>query len=109
MSSPGSTIGPADFAGMRNLLETLLKGLVDTDDAIVIHEMCMAYNVVYEVYVHEQQAGFIIGPGGGHANAIRTILNAASKRYKLKHTLHVQPVTAGELATQRVKVAKMHG
>lgn len=65
---------------MTELLELLVKALVEKPEAVVIEEFEEDDTLVYEVTVAEEDLGRVIGRGGRVANAIRTIAKAAAVR-----------------------------
>jgi predicted RNA-binding protein YlqC (UPF0109 family) len=69
---------------MKELVELLVKSLVDHPDEVVVQEVAGGRgSVSYEVRVSPQDTGKIIGKQGRIANAIRTVVKAAaSKAYQ---------------------------
>jgi predicted RNA-binding protein YlqC (UPF0109 family) len=65
---------------MTELLEFLVKALVEEPEAVVVEELEEEGNLVYEISVAEGDLGRVIGKGGRIANAIRTIAKAAAVR-----------------------------
>jgi len=65
---------------MTELLEFLVKALVEDPAAVVVEELEEEGDLVYEVTVAEGDLGRVIGKGGRIANAIRTIAKAAAVR-----------------------------
>ena len=65
---------------MKELLEFLVKALVEEPEAVVIEELEEEGDLVYEITVAEGDLGRVIGKGGRVANAIRTIAKAAAVR-----------------------------
>jgi predicted RNA-binding protein YlqC (UPF0109 family) len=65
---------------MTELIEFLVKALVEDPDAVVVEELEEDGDLVYEVTVAEGDLGRVIGKGGRVANAIRTIAKAAAVR-----------------------------
>ncbi|HEV7563206.1 MAG TPA: KH domain-containing protein [Solirubrobacterales bacterium] len=65
---------------MTELLEFLVKALVEEPEAVVIEELEEEGDLVYEITVAEADLGRVIGKGGRVANAIRTIAKAAAVR-----------------------------
>jgi predicted RNA-binding protein YlqC (UPF0109 family) len=65
---------------MTELLEFLVKALVEDPEAVVIEELEEDGDLVYEISVAEDDLGRVIGKGGRIANAIRTIAKAAAVR-----------------------------
>jgi len=65
---------------MTELLEFLVKALVEEPEAVVVEELEEDGDLVYEISVAEGDLGRVIGKGGRVANAIRTIAKAAAVR-----------------------------
>jgi predicted RNA-binding protein YlqC (UPF0109 family) len=65
---------------MTELLEFLVKALVEEPEAVVVEELEEGGDLVYEISVAEGDLGRVIGKGGRIANAIRTIAKAAAVR-----------------------------
>ena len=65
---------------MTELLEFLVRALVEDPGAVVVEELEEDGDLVYEISVAEGDLGRVIGKGGRIANAIRTIAKAAAVR-----------------------------
>ncbi|HEY1355585.1 MAG TPA: KH domain-containing protein [Solirubrobacterales bacterium] len=65
---------------MTELLEFLVRALVEDPGAVVVEEIEDEGDLVYEITVAEDDLGRVIGKGGRVANAIRTIAKAAAVR-----------------------------
>lgn len=65
---------------MTELLELLVKALVEDPSAVVVEELEEDGDLVYEITVAEDDLGRVIGKRGRVANAIRTIAKAAAVR-----------------------------
>jgi len=65
---------------MTELLEFLVRSLVEDPGAVVVEELEEEGDLVYEITVAEDDLGRVIGKGGRVANAIRTIAKAAAVR-----------------------------
>lgn len=65
---------------MTELLEFLVKALVEEPEKVVVEELEEEGDLVYEISVAEGDLGRVIGKGGRIANAIRTIAKAAAVR-----------------------------
>jgi predicted RNA-binding protein YlqC (UPF0109 family) len=65
---------------MTELIEFLVKALVEDPSAVVVEELEEDGDLIYEVTVAEEDLGRVIGKGGRVANAIRTIAKAAAVR-----------------------------
>lgn len=68
---------------MKDILEVVIKNLVDNQEEISIVENTNAKSICYEVKVAKSDMGKIIGKQGKMAKAIRTIVKAiATKEHK---------------------------
>lgn len=68
---------------MKDILEVLIKNLVDNPDKVSITEKSDAKSVSYEVKVAKDDMGKVIGKQGKMAKAIRSIMKAvAVKEHK---------------------------
>ena len=65
---------------MKNVLETIIKSLVESPAAIEIKEVENEKNIVFEVKVAEEDFGKIIGRQGKIAQSIRTVMRAVANR-----------------------------
>jgi uncharacterized protein len=65
---------------MTELLEFLVKALVEDPGAVVVEELEEDGDLIYEITVADGDLGRVIGKGGRIANAIRTIAKAAAVR-----------------------------
>jgi uncharacterized protein len=65
---------------VTELLEFLVKALVEDPAAVVVEELEEDGDLVYEITVADEDLGRVIGKGGRVANAIRTIAKAAAVR-----------------------------
>jgi hypothetical protein len=65
---------------MTELIEFLVRALVEDPEAVAVEELEEDGDLIYEVTVAEGDLGRVIGKGGRVANAIRTIAKAAAVR-----------------------------
>jgi uncharacterized protein len=65
---------------MTELLEFVVKALVEDPEAVEVEELEEDGDLVYEISVADGDLGRVIGKGGRVANAIRTIAKAAAVR-----------------------------
>jgi uncharacterized protein len=65
---------------VTELLEFLVRALVEDPEAVKVEELEEDGDLVYEISVAEDDLGRVIGKGGRIANAIRTIAKAAAVR-----------------------------
>ncbi len=71
---------------MKELLEIVAKGLVETPDAVevTVDEPNEEGVVVYHLHVGPDDMGRVIGKQGRIAKAIRTVMRAAAVRKDVK-------------------------
>ncbi len=74
---------------MRELVELMVRALVDSPDDVAINEVAGESIVVYEISVREDDLGKVIGKGGRIANAMRTIIKAAGTKLEKKATVEI--------------------
>jgi hypothetical protein len=65
---------------MKEFVEYLVKHLVDKPDDVTVTEVEKENVTIYELRVGEGDLGKVIGKGGQHARALRTLLNAATRK-----------------------------
>lgn len=73
---------------MKELLETIIKNLVDNPDEVVIEETTNAKSITcYQVKVAKDDMGKVIGKQGRMAKAIRSVIKAVSLHNHKKVTV----------------------
>jgi uncharacterized protein len=65
---------------VRELVEFLVRSLVEEPAAVQVEELEENGDVVLEVTVAERDLGRVIGRGGRIANALRTVARAAATK-----------------------------
>ena len=65
---------------MKEILQTIIKNLVDNSEAVEIKQIDENNSIVFEVKVAEGDMGRIIGKQGRIAKSIRTVMKAVSAR-----------------------------
>lgn len=63
---------------MKELVEVIVKALVDNPDEVVVTEKEEGKNVTIELHVAASDMGKVIGKQGRIAKAIRSVVKAAS-------------------------------
>lgn len=63
---------------MKELLTYIIQKLVDHPDDVKITEVSGEHTTIFELTVHKEDLGKVIGKEGRTAKAIRTVLSAAS-------------------------------
>ena len=81
---------------MQAFLEYVVKGLVQNPDAVTITQVEREGTTVYELRLHQQDVGKVIGRQGMTINAIRSLLLAGSARKGLRCTLEIVEDKPGE-------------
>jgi predicted RNA-binding protein YlqC (UPF0109 family) len=74
---------------MKELIERIAKALVDSPDEVVVKEIQGHNLTVIELRVAKQDIGKVIGKHGQTAQAMRTILGAASTKIKKRCILEL--------------------
>lgn len=72
---------------MKEILETIIKNLVDDQNAVEIKELDGEKSVVFEVKVAEKDMGKIIGKQGRLAKSIRTVVKAVASKEQKRVTI----------------------
>ena len=74
---------------MQAFLEYVVKALVQHSDAVVVTPVEREGTTVYELRLHPQDVGRVIGRQGMTINAIRSLLLAGSAKRGLRCTLEI--------------------
>ena len=74
---------------LKQFLENIIKPIVDKPDEVKITEVEGETVCIYELRVSTGDYGKIIGKHGQNANAIRTILGAASAKIGKRAVLEI--------------------
>jgi predicted RNA-binding protein YlqC (UPF0109 family) len=74
---------------IKNLLLTVVRSLVDQPDKISVNELHSDQAFIFELQVAKEDVGKVIGRGGKTAMAIRTVLEAASGKYRRRVILEI--------------------
>ncbi len=74
---------------MKDLLIKIVKELVDDPEQVQVNEIEGSQTVVLELRVAKSDMGKIIGKQGRTADAIRTLLNAASGKAGKRFVLEI--------------------
>jgi len=82
---------PADSEewGVKELVELMVKSLVDKPDEVVVTEVEGRHSAVIELKVAREDIGKVIGKKGAHAQALRTIISAAGGKRKKRYVLEI--------------------
>jgi len=74
---------------MKDLLEKMVGALVDHPENVNISEINGEKTVVYELRVHPDDVGKVIGKKGKTINAIRTVMKAITVKDEKKVMLEL--------------------
>jgi len=65
---------------LKELIELIIKGIVDSPDKVEINEILGEKTSIFEVRVDSDDIGKVIGKQGRNIKSIRTIVNAAAQK-----------------------------
>jgi len=65
---------------LKELIELIIKGIVDNPDKVEINEIIGEKTSIFEVKVDSSDIGKVIGRQGRNIKSIRTIVNAAAQK-----------------------------
>ncbi len=74
---------------MASLIALIAKKLVDRPDDVKVTEVSGDYSCVIELRVAKEDIGKVIGKKGAHAQAIRTLMMAASGKDGRRYILEI--------------------
>ena len=74
---------------MKELVETVCKSLVDNPDQVKVTQIDGEQTTILELRVAPSDLGKVIGKQGRTAQALRTILNAASAKTRKRYILEI--------------------
>jgi len=74
---------------VRELVEELVKAMVDHPDEVRVSEVEGTHSCVLELHVARADVGKVIGKRGVHADAIRRIVHAIGGKKKKRYVLEV--------------------
>ena len=74
---------------MRELIEYVVKALVDHPDDLRIAEIEGERTIVFELRCHPEDVGKVIGKSGKTVGAIRTLLSTVAARQNKRAMLEV--------------------
>ncbi len=72
---------------MKEVLDLMIRNLVDNPDEVSIKELNGEKSVVYEVKVAEDDMGKVIGKQGRVARAVRAIMKSIASKEDKKVTI----------------------
>ena len=74
---------------MKELVEFIIKSLVDNQDDVSIEEVSDGSVQVLKVIVNSQDLGKVIGKNGRIATSIRTIVKSLSAKNKQRYVVKI--------------------
>ncbi|HID32355.1 MAG TPA: KH domain-containing protein [bacterium (Candidatus Stahlbacteria)] len=74
---------------MKQLIEFVVKALVDNPDKVDVREITGEKTVIYELRVGSGDLGKVIGKEGRTAKAIRTLITAAAMKQGKRAVLEI--------------------
>jgi len=74
---------------MKELIETIVKALVDLPDEVHVNEVEEADKITFQLSVHKTDMGKVIGKQGRVAKAIRTVVYSAGASQQKKVFLEI--------------------
>ena len=74
---------------MQALVETLVESLVGRANGWEVKERSGAHVTVLEIRIAESEMDRVIGKGGSHMAAVRTIVRAAQSKHGGRYVLEV--------------------
>ena len=80
---------PESTDSMKDLVEYIVKALVDYPEQVRVSEVQGKNTLVIELTVAKEDMGKVIGKQGRTAQAIRTILNNASMKIRKRSVLEI--------------------
>lgn len=74
---------------MKELIEAIAKALVDYPDQVQVRAIEGEQTTVFQLRVHPNDIGKVVGRQGRTAKSIRTILSAAGMKLRKRFTLEI--------------------
>ncbi|RME27089.1 MAG: KH domain-containing protein [Deltaproteobacteria bacterium] len=74
---------------MRELVEEIVKALVDHPDQVEVNEVQGTHSCVIELHVAREDVGKVIGKKGVHADAIRKLVHAIGGKKKIRYVVEI--------------------
>lgn len=74
---------------LKQLVEMIAKALVDHPDSVEVSEIEGEQTTVFELRVSKEDLGKVIGKEGRTARSLRTIISAASAKFKKRAVLEI--------------------
>lgn len=74
---------------MKELIEYIVKSIVDNPDEVEVTQIDGESTVVFELRVKQDDVGKVIGKKGRTINAIRTLVNASAAKSGMRAMLEI--------------------
>ena len=74
---------------MKEVLEVIVKSIVQNKEAVQINEIDNGQSSIYQVKVDPAETGKVIGKQGRVAKSIRTLMKAAGTKKGKKFTIEI--------------------
>jgi len=74
---------------MKELMEVIVRAIVDNEDAIRLNVVESASTVIVELSVAKEDMGKVIGRDGSMAWALRTIVTNAAAKHRKRAVLQI--------------------
>ncbi len=74
---------------MRELMETIVRAIVDNEDAIKLSVVESGSTIIVELRVAKEDMGKVIGRDGSMAWALRTLVINAAAKYRKRAVLQI--------------------
>lgn len=75
---------------MKPLIEVIAKALVDHPEDVTVKEITKDQTVVYELSVHPDDMGKIIGKQGRIAKSLRTVVSSLALKKNQRATIEIR-------------------
>ena len=72
---------------MKEILEIMIKNLVEDKESVLIKEVAQDSEIKFEVRVNEKDMGRVIGKKGKIAQSIRTVMKAIAAKENKKTSI----------------------
>ena len=77
------------MSDIKEFVENIIQQLVDKPEEVLVKEQEGEHAVIIEVYIAKSDYGKVIGKKGKNADAIRTIVRAASAKQGKRCTIEI--------------------
>jgi len=74
---------------MKDVLEMMARAMVDQPDLVSVTKVDGVHSSIFELKVAKEDVGKIIGKQGRNADALRTLLKAASAKLNKRAVLEI--------------------